>query len=158
MKKMLLLTVGLVSLLFSGCNCIGNGAAATCNFPVNAPQSVEIEGDWRVEVLCGADEDKCEIIIDENLKNQFRVKSTGELKITLSRLIRPMVAPVIRIQLKKPFREFSLEGNSSCVIKDFNSNSFAEIEISDRSVCTFEGGTAANLKADVSEKGKLIQS
>lgn len=155
MKNLFVCFAAVVTVFFVGCNSIGNGTAKNMKMTFDAPEYIDIEGDWRIEIVKDAKENSCEIVLDENLVSRLSVRTGRKLGIYLDDGIFPMVAPVLRIKLVKPFNELSIEGNSTCNISGFKFVTPLEAELSDRAVCFFNKCEAQQMTAEVSEHAKL---
>lgn len=154
MKNVFVCFAAVVTLFLAGCNSIGNGAAKNMKMTFASPEYIDIEGDWRIEIVKDAKENSCEIVLDENLVSRLSVRRGRKLGIYLAD-VYPMVAPVLRIKLVKPFNELSIEGNSTCNISGFKFAAPLEAELSDRAVCVFNKCEAKQMTVEVSEYAKL---
>lgn len=155
MKKVFFMMICSAVFFAAGCNSIGNGVAKNIKLTVDSPECIDIEGDWRIDIISDAKEESCEITIDENLNGRVSVSSGRKLSVSLADGISPMVAPVLRIRIAKPFKELVLEGNSICNIEGFKFVTPLETEISGRAVCIFNKCEADRLNAEVSDNAKL---
>lgn len=156
MKNIFSLIVMMVCLLAAGCTSIGNGVQIKKTYKyAQAPESISIYGDWRIEIICSSNENSCEIILDENLQKSYSVDIDEDLEISLAGRIRPMTAPIVRIKTTEPFEELELDGNSICHVKKFDSAKELQIELEDKAVCVFDDGSAAKIEAEISELAKL---
>lgn len=141
--------------IFCGCSVIGNGITHTEKTLIYPAESVDIKGDMHVEIICNAEKNSAEIIIDENLRKYLRINASDDLDISLASGVKPMVLPRVKICLQKSFEELSMEGASVCKIVNFKSANELEIELSDSAVCTFTDIKADNVKVELEERSKL---
>lgn len=155
MRNACVLTAFLTLLTVCGCNFIGNGMPHTEKISIMSPETIDIQGDWNVEIICNANEDSVESTVDGNLQDYVRIKSGGELEISLPAAVRAMVPPTLKIRLQKDFSELSLEDSCICKVTNFDSKSKLEIELDDRAVCTFDKLQAENISAELSDHSKL---
>lgn len=155
MKNINVVIAFLTILTVCGCNFIGNGMPHTEKISIMSPESIDIQGDWHVEIVCNANEDSVESTVDGNLQDYVRIKSGRELEISLPRAVRAMVPPRLKIRLQKNFYELALENNCIAKVAGFDSKSKLEIELDDRAVCTFDNFKAENINAELSGYSKL---
>ena len=155
MKNILFLSMVVSLWLVSGCNAVGNAVRTTSSYYLkNAPEYIDICGDWRIEIICNAAENSCEIIMDENLQRSYSLRTGRTLKLSLSKNIKPLISPIVRIKTKKAFSELELDGNLICHVKGFNGNEL-EIDLGGEAVCVFDDGSAEKIEADISDMSKL---
>jgi hypothetical protein len=155
MKKYLFLGILLLLFVNAGCKSVGNGIAKIEKITLESPEYIDIEGDWRIEIVCGAAENSCEVIIDENLKDCYRIRSGKKFGAYLKSSCSPMVAPVLRLKLTQSFRSFEIEGNTICNIRNLKTNSPLEVNVDENAVCIFDKIEAETLNGEVSGYGKL---
>lgn len=154
MNKIFSILISSVLLFIAGCNSIGNGMPKVFKINVESPEVIDIEGDWHVEIVCNANENTCEVVIDENLSNSFSVSGRKKFNAYLPRKIQPMVAPVLRLKMQKSFRELKSEGNNICTVRNFNSEQLA-VEVSDGGVYIFRDCNIGKLELEVNDIGKV---
>lgn len=141
--------------IFCGCSVIGNGITHTEKTLIYPAESVDIQGDMHVEIICNAENNSAEIKIDENLRKYLKINASDDLEISLCPDVRPMVLPVVKIFLQKNFEELSIEDGAVCKVVNFKSSDELEIDVSDRAVCHFVNAEAEKVDAELSDSAKL---
>lgn len=113
-----------IAVILAGCTTVGNGVAMKKEFSGKPVESIEVTGNWQIEVICNADANRCEVVTDENIWSQLEVDYNRNFKVLTRSKVAPTIPLTVRIFTQSSIKELKAKGAPAIRIANNRSADF----------------------------------